>query len=178
MHGIVSRCKAEWHSERDVRSLVCGSCEVAYVSMPGLKAHSNHAIQGGRVCTWCMISLRTSMGKSSNLSGPFAAFSFPFGAVLTASSAGGALTIVAGTPVFHTASGSCGVAMVAMVCASSGDCESGWPASCSEEGCGEAVLGEPGDVESGEEAMLLCEVTRTGRRDAPSPNGGAKRGTA
>jgi hypothetical protein len=70
---------------------------------------------------------------------------------LTASAAGGALTAGAGTLVFHTASGSCGVAMV---CASSGDCQSEGLASCSAvEGSGDAVLGDP--VESGEEAMLL-----------------------
>lgn len=95
-----------------------------------------------------MISFKTSTGKSSSRSGPLAAFSLPFG-VLTASSAGGATSALAGTLARHIASTSL---WIAAVCAASGEGANGLLGS-SSEGKGDAVLAVPG-VDGGEEAIL------------------------
>jgi hypothetical protein len=100
--------------------------------------------------TWCMISFKTSTGRSSSFSGPRAAFSFPFGAWLPAAGAADAPTAL-GTASWlgQTASACFGVAIA---CASSGADASDWAMSSSNVD-GDDALGLPG-VESGE-AMSL-----------------------
>jgi hypothetical protein len=111
-----------------------------------------------------MISLSTSTGRSSSLSGPFAAFSLPFGALQGVAAAGEAATELGGALAAHAGSTS---HVVAMGCASSSEDDSERDGSASE-GKGDAVLGVPG-MESGEEAMLRGGSARTGRRHPPSP---------
>lgn len=104
------------------------------------------------VRTWCIISFRISIGRSSSLSGPFAAFSLPFGAAVV-SPAGGALAARATGALVHALSVS---ACIVMACALS--CEGALERARSSAGAkGDAGLGVPG-AEGGEEAMLISEV--------------------
>lgn len=95
-----------------------------------------------------MISFKISTGRSSNRSGPWTAFSLPFGALSAASLAGAAITARAGTLAFHAASTS---PWVAVICASFGEGVGGLAGS--SEGKGDAVLVVPG-VDGGDESML------------------------
>jgi hypothetical protein len=121
--------------------------------------------------TWCMISFKMSMGRSSSFSGPCAAFSFPFGAV-TCSADVGAFTALGAGAFVHTPS-SC--PCIPRVCTS--PCEGvNERARSASEGSGDMVLGVPG-VESGESAMVLHKV-RAARRHASSSGRRIRAGTA
>lgn len=100
--------------------------------------------------TWCMISFKTSTGRSSSFSGPLAVFSFSLGAWLTGAGAADAPTAFGTARWLGQASSAC--FCVAIVCASSGEDESDWAMSSSKVS-GDDALGLPG-VESGE-AMSL-----------------------
>jgi hypothetical protein len=117
-----------------------------------------------------MISLRTSTGKSSNFSGPVAAFALPFGALWATTSTGDARTALVGSAV--TTSTSAGSLCVAVACPSFCAAERAQPSS-SSDGDGDSIVG----VVSGEEAMVCCRRPRAGRRHSPSRCGRAKRET-
>jgi hypothetical protein len=103
------------------------------------------------------MSLSTSTGRSSSLSGPLAAFSSHFGSLWTASSGGGAAAALADREALGAPS---------VAPSSEGDNER---AASSSEGNGDDVLGVPG-VESGDDAMLAggsvaaCLHSAPGRR--------------
>jgi hypothetical protein len=118
-----------------------------------------------------MMSLSTSTGKSSSLSGPLAAFSLPLVTLSTASSAAaGAMAALPGTLVGGCASSTAWVAMLCALPSEGGN----WRAGSSSEGKGDAVLGVPG-AESGEDAMLDGGVAYP--RHSPSPGWRAERRT-
>jgi hypothetical protein len=107
-----------------------------------------------------MISLRTSMGRSSSRSGPSLAFSFPLSEKLAASlGEGGARAAGASEPLSRRLAGTSSNGTAGDATHDGGDAGGG---SSSSEGSGEHVLGVPGD-EGGEEAML-CRETVTSHR--------------
>ena len=103
--------------------------------------------------TWCMISLRTSMGRSSSRSGPSLALSFPLGGELAVSAGAegaSARAVGASEPLSRWLSGSSSKDTAGDATRDAGDAGGG---SSSSEGSGEHVVGVPGD-EDGEEAMV------------------------
>jgi hypothetical protein len=124
------------------------------VSFLSISLQLAHVSPGAtRLLTWCIISLRTSMGRSSNRSGPSLAFSFPLSDELAASLGGrgaGAHAMGASEPLSRWLTGTSWNDTAGNATHDAGDAGGG---NSSSEGSGEHVLGVPGD-EGGEEAML------------------------
>lgn len=158
---MVRRCRAEWQSEREVRSLVCGSCWVhgqLMVSQLSAQQHDSALRCAALRCvgsrrTWWMISFKTSTGRSSRRSGPRAAFSLPLVACFSGSAVDAPTAWGLGTARWLGQAWSA-PRCVASVWPSSGE-EGSDCVSSSSEASGDDVLGVPGlGVESGE-AMSL-----------------------